>query len=89
MLEAFVLIRIKSSQDILQGLSKLDHLLKMSKFQKFKPYSNQDPLLLIGSARLATMLSGEANRGSSRGQSQQIPSYSCFDSMIADNIKEI
>ena len=33
---AFVIIRVKSSQDILQGVNKLDYLLKVSVFQKYK-----------------------------------------------------
>ena len=33
---AFIIVRVKSSQDILQGVSKLDHLLKVSVFQKYK-----------------------------------------------------
>ena len=31
-----VLVRFKSSQDILQGVSKLDYYLKVSVFQKYK-----------------------------------------------------
>ena len=36
LLIALVIIRFKSSQDILQGVSKLDYLLKVSVFQKYK-----------------------------------------------------
>lgn len=32
----FIMINVKSSNDILQGLSKLDHLLKVSAFQVHK-----------------------------------------------------
>ena len=35
-LTAYVLIKVKSSQDILQGINKLDYLLKVSVFQKYK-----------------------------------------------------
>ena len=33
---SLVIVRFKSSQDILQGVSKLDYLLKVSVFQKYK-----------------------------------------------------
>ena len=33
---SFVIIRLKSSQDILQGINKLDCLLKVSVFQVYK-----------------------------------------------------
>ena len=36
LLTAFVIIRVKSSEDILQGISKLDYLLKVSIFQIYK-----------------------------------------------------
>ena len=36
LLIALVIIRFKSSQDILQGVSKLDYFLKASVFQKYK-----------------------------------------------------
>lgn len=35
-LTAFVIVKLKSSQDILQGLSKLDYLIKYSVFQVYK-----------------------------------------------------
>lgn len=36
LLYAFVILKVKSSQDILQGLSKLDHLIKISFFQRYR-----------------------------------------------------
>jgi hypothetical protein len=36
LLLSLVIVRFKSSQDILQGVSKLDYLLKVSVFQKYK-----------------------------------------------------
>ena len=32
----FVMVYIKSNEDILEGISKLDHLLKCSEFQNYK-----------------------------------------------------
>ena len=37
-----VLVRFKSSQDILQGVSKLDYYLKVSVFQKYKDQQLED-----------------------------------------------
>ena len=39
---AFIIVRVKSSQDILQSVSKLDHLLKVSVFQKYKNQQMED-----------------------------------------------
>ena len=36
---AMVTIKLKSTQDILQGINKLDYLLKVSIFQKYKDKS--------------------------------------------------
>ena len=36
LLLSLVIVRFKSSQDILQGVSKLDYLIKVSVFQKYK-----------------------------------------------------
>lgn len=35
---SFTIIKVKSSRDILQGVNKLDHLLKVSVFQVYKNY---------------------------------------------------
>lgn len=40
--QSFIVIQIKSSKDILQGVSKLDYLLKLSVFQKYKTQRYMD-----------------------------------------------
>ena len=47
---AFIIVRVKSSQDILQGVSKLDHLLKVSVFQKYKNTQKEERKFTIMSA---------------------------------------
>lgn len=36
LLICYVIVKVKKSQDILQGVSKLDYLLKVSVFQQYK-----------------------------------------------------
>ena len=42
MLLCFAIIKTKGSQDILQGLNKLDYLLKVSVFQVYKQQDLED-----------------------------------------------
>jgi len=45
----FTIIKLKSSQDILQGISKLDYLLKVSIFQVYKDKTLRKRQLTLGS----------------------------------------
>ena len=71
-----VVSKIKSSRDILQGISKLDYLLKVSEFQQYKDSRNRvGHRLTIGPAtsfeRLTTSLCpSDAPEGSLLGLQQ-------------------
>ena len=39
---AFIIIKLKSDQDIIQGISKLDELVKVSCFQVYKKIKKDD-----------------------------------------------
>lgn len=41
LMDAWVIILLKKNQDVLQGINKLDHLLKISRFQIMKDSSVQ------------------------------------------------
>ena len=65
---ALVIVKVKSSKDILQGISKLDHLLKVSVFQKFRSkeaeQQKEELLSVLESTVRNSMVSEELNRES-------------------------
>lgn len=67
-LQSLIVIKLKSSQDILQGVSKLDYLLKVSVFQKYKDKTLERDKMSITTGTMAvdrcSLTSTEINRES-------------------------